>query len=149
MASQQKERRRRSFDGGLASHHQSTTATKPLPSSGVLLAPPTPILSVSARVTTTTTSPIPTNNRPTPQPLSGSGVIGGRGGINVPKINTTSVPFPRGGRQIGASSSSTAGERGGEGQLKRSSSIERRGGPIVVEGKQIGGGEGEKKKKRN
>lgn len=114
----EKERRRRSFDGGLATHlgghhQQQGTTTKPLVA-------PAPHSSVSARVTSSSTSPIPTikPSRPT-TPLGGTHVIGGRGGITVPKINTTSVPFPRGGRQIGASSVTTQPD------LRRSSSIER------------------------
>ncbi|CAO3647711.1 unnamed protein product [Mucor hiemalis] len=68
---------------------------------------PTPLSSVSARVT----SPIPSVRTPPNV----------RGGIVVPKINTTSVPFPRGGRQIGTSSNNT------ERTIRRSASIERRG----------------------
>lgn len=67
---------------------------------------PTPLSSVSARVT----SPIPSVRAPV-----------NRNGLTVPKINT--VPFPRGGRQIGGTDNHL---------LRRSASIERRG---QVEGK--------------
>jgi hypothetical protein len=85
-----KMQRRRSFDGT----EKSSTQVK-----SSKLTAPMPISSVSARVT----SPIkhtPTTNYH-------------RGGITVPKINTTAVPFPRGGRQIGQST------------VRRSNSIER------------------------
>ncbi|KAL7326851.1 cysteinyl-tRNA synthetase, variant 2 [Mucor circinelloides] len=95
--------RRRSFDG---MEGQNVVSKKPTP---------TPLSSVSARVTT---SPVPSttahhhhHQHPPhhPQP---------RGGINVPKINTAAVPFPRGGRQIGQNHADTH-------LVRRSNSIER------------------------
>lgn len=99
-----KMQRRRSFDGSSVQMDNNSRSTKLKPT-------PTPLSSVSARVT----SPIPSVRTPPNV----------RGGIVVPKINTTSVPFPRGGRQIGTSSNNT------ERTIRRSASIERRG---VVEG---------------
>lgn len=99
-----KMQRRRSFDG---MEGQNVVSKKPTP---------TPLSSVSARVTT---SPVPSttahhhhhHQHPPhhPQP---------RGGINVPKINTAAVPFPRGGRQIGQNHADTH-------LVRRSNSIER------------------------
>jgi hypothetical protein len=81
--------RRRSFDGT----EKSTTQTK-----SSKLTAPMPISSVSARVNS------PMKHTPSNYP---------RNGINVPKINTTAVPFPRGGRQIGQTT------------IRRSNSMER------------------------
>lgn len=82
--------RRRSFDGT----EKSSTQTK-----SSKLNAPMPISSVSAKVTSPMKHIPPSNYH--------------RGGINVPKINTTAVPFPRGGRQIGQTN------------VRRSNSIER------------------------
>ncbi|KAI9252732.1 hypothetical protein EDC94DRAFT_662874 [Helicostylum pulchrum] len=91
------QRRRRSLDEQSSSQMEGnnnvrTTTRKPTP---------TPLSSVSARVT----SPIPSVRTPV-----------NRNGLTVPKINT--VPFPRGGRQIGGTDNHL---------LRRSASIERRG----------------------
>lgn len=103
--------RRRSFDGSSVQMDNNSRSTKLKPT-------PTPLSSVSARVT----SPIPSVRTPPNV----------RGGIVVPKINTTSVPFPRGGRQIGASSNTTSATATAntERTVRRSASIERRGGPV-------------------
>jgi hypothetical protein len=87
--------RRRSFDG------PSLDASHP---AGKLKTPPTPHSSVSARIT----SPVPSSVRttaPSQPPARGT----------LPKINTAPVPYPRGGRQIGAEPL----------LLRRSASIER------------------------
>lgn len=120
QATTSKMQRRRSFDGSSVMQQQqmdnNSRSTKLKPT-------PTPLSSVSARVT----SPIPSVRTPPNV----------RGGIVVPKINTASVPFPRGGRQIGASSNTsvtTTPNTERASAVRRSASIERRGGQ-VVEGK--------------
>ena len=90
--------RRRSFDG---IEGQNIVSKKPTP---------TPLSSVSARVTT---SPVPSSRQSPHYPQHQQ-----RGGINVPKINTAAVPFPRGGRQIGQNHADTH-------LVRRSNSIER------------------------
>jgi hypothetical protein len=89
--------RRRSFDG------PSLDAGHP---AGKLKTPPTPHSSVSARIT----SPVPSSVRPTAAAPSQPPARG-----TLPKINTAPVPYPRGGRQIGAEPL----------LLRRSASIER------------------------
>lgn len=90
--------RRRSFDG---IEGQNIVFKKPTP---------TPLSSVSARVTT---SPVPSSRQSPHHPQHQQ-----RGGITIPKINTAAVPFPRGGRQIGQNHADTH-------LVRRSDSIER------------------------
>lgn len=99
--------RRRSFDGQSSLQMEGNINIR---TTAKLKPTPTPLSSVSARVT----SPIPSVRT---QPNA-------RGALTVPRINTTSVPFPRGGRQIGATDNHL---------IRRSGSIERR--TLVVEGK--------------
>ncbi|KAG2200534.1 hypothetical protein INT47_012320, partial [Mucor saturninus] len=128
--------RRRSFDGQTslqmenATSHQNlrttnntttTTTTTIAGSTAPKHKPtPTPLSSVSARVT----SPIPSvrtqhnNNNSASSPRTNQ-----YHSTSSPKINTTAVPFPRGGRQIGATDNHHT--------VRRSGSIERR--TLVVE----------------
>ncbi|KAI9348402.1 hypothetical protein BD770DRAFT_395368 [Pilaira anomala] len=106
--------RRRSLDGPSSlqmepNNNLRTTATS---NNNSKKPTPTPLSSVSARVT----SPIPTVRTPN-----------NRNALSVPKINTSSVPFPRGGRQIGTAAAAAAAAASNENNLvRRSGSIERR-----------------------
>lgn len=119
--------RRRSFDGQSSlqmetatGHNQRTTAAT---TTIKQKATPTPLSSVSARVT----SPIPSVRTQHQNAAASASARTNQYHLAVAssKINTTAVPFPRGGRQIGATEHHQP--------VRRSASIERR--VLAVEGK--------------
>ncbi|KAI8346761.1 hypothetical protein BD560DRAFT_411226 [Blakeslea trispora] len=102
--------RRRSFDGTEANN----TLKKPTP---------TPIPSTSARVANSVSSNHINTTAPNSAGTNVRATAGSQKGINVPRINTAAVPFPRGGRQIG-STLPTPTEIANPQTIGRSNSIE-------------------------